>query len=340
MAIVNHQWRLASRPEGNIKESDFSWREEPVGDLADGQILVRNIYLSLDPTNRVWMAMNSYMPAVNIGDVMRGITIGVVEQSHNPNFREGDFVQGLGGWQLYSVSDGAGLAKLIRLPGVPLIAWFGAMGHIGFTAYFGIIDVAQVKAGETVVVTGAAGAVGSIAGQIAKIQGARVVGIAGSTEKCDWITNDLGFDAAINYRQESVHRALKTHCPDGVDVDFENVGGEILEAIINNMKLFGRIAVCGLISGYNSAQPSGPANFGLVIAKRLRIQGFLAPDFGARFPEAMRRIVEWLAEGKLQYRIDMAEGLRTAPASIGKLFAGTNTGKLVVRVSEEPAANA
>lgn len=335
--MLNHQWRLAARPDGKVKESDFKWHEEAVPELADGQILIRNVYLSLDPTNRIWMATDSYLPAVKIGDVMRGATVGIVEKSRNPKFNEGDLVQDLGGWQEFSVSDGSGANKLPRVPGLPLTAFFGAMGHIGFTAYFGLLDVAQLHAGDTVVVSAAAGAVGSLAGQIAKIKGARAIGIAGADDKCEWITRDLGFDAAINYKTENVRTALKKHCPDGIDVDFENVGGAILDAVIDNMKLHGRIAVCGLISQYTSAAPSGPRNFSLIVSKRIRMEGFLVFDFNKRYPEAAQQIIEWLMQGKLKYRIDMAEGLPAAPTTINKLFEGANTGKLLVKISEEPA---
>lgn len=338
MALMNQQWLVARRPRGQIKDVNFKWVEKPVPELADGQVLVRNIYLSLDPTNRIWMAMDSYMPAVPIGGVMRGITIGAVEQSRNPGFAPGDLVQGLGCWQTFYAGDAAGWSKLPRIPGLPLTAYFGAMGHIGFTAYFGLTDVAQVKAGETVVVTAAAGAVGSIAGQIGKLLGCRVVGIAGSDEKCHWITRDLGFDAAINYKKEDMREALKRECPNGIDVDFENVGGPIFDAILLNLNLGARVALCGLISQYNIEGPAqGPANFAVVIAKRARIQGFIVMDYAPRYPEAAAKIVQWIKEGKLKYRIDVVEGLKEAPAALNRLFEGTNTGKLIVKVSEEPA---
>ncbi len=338
MAQMNEQWLVARRPRGAVKDVNFKWVERPVPDLTEGQILVRNIYLSLDPTNRIWMAMDSYMPAVPIGGVMRGISIGVVEQSRNSGFHEGDVVQGLGGWQQYYAGDASGWAKLPRIPGVPLTAYFGAMGHIGFTAYFGLTDVAQAKSGETLVVTAAAGAVGSIAGQIGKILGCRVVGIAGSDEKCQWITRELGFDGAINYKKEDVREALKRECPNGVDVDFESVGGPVFDAILQQLNIGARVALCGLISQYNAEGPAqGPANLAMLIARRARIQGFLVMDYAARFAEASAKIVPWLKEGKLKYRLDVVEGLREAPAALNKLFDGTNTGKMIVRVSEEPA---
>ena len=213
-AQVNHQWRLAARPQGAVKESDFEWREEAVPDLGEGQILVRQIYLSLDPANRAWMnPVDSYLPMLPLGAVMRGGAIGVVEDSRNASFEKGDIAQGLGGWQEYYAGPAAGWTKLPRVPGLPLTAFFGAMGHIGFTAYFGLLDIGQPKAGETLVVSAAAGAVGSLVGQIGKIKGCRVVGIAGADDKCRWITSELGFDAAINYKKENVPRGFEAALP-------------------------------------------------------------------------------------------------------------------------------
>jgi NADPH-dependent curcumin reductase CurA len=334
---VNHQWRITARPAGRAKESDFTWAEDTVPALSDGQIRVRMLYLSLDPTNRFWMeAADGYLPALPLGAVMRGITLGVVEESHSPNFAAGDIVQGLGGWQEYYAGDAAGWTKLPRIPGLPLTAYFGAMGHIGFTAYFGLMEIGQPKPGETLVVTGAAGAVGSLAGQMGKIAGCRVVGIAGSDEKCEWITRELGFDDAINYRKEKVARGLARTCPNGIDIDFENVGGETLDAILARINLHARIVLCGLISQYNATSPvPGPYNFGNVLTRRGRIEGFIILDYAARFQEAVAKIVPWLREGKLKYRIDVVEGLRNAPEAMNKLFDGTNQGKLLVKVSDE-----
>jgi len=336
---LNHQWRLAARPQGLSKESDFEWREETTPEIADGGILVRIIYLSLDPTNRGWMnPYDTYLPMLPLGVVMRGITLGVVEESKNAGFAPGDIVQGLGGWQEYYSGDAAGWTKLPRVPGVPLTAYLATMGHIGFTSYFGLMDIGQPKPGETLVVTGAAGAVGSIAGQMGKIAGCRVVGIAGTDEKCQWITRELGFDAAINYKKEKVFEALKSACPKGIDIDFENVGGPIMDAILGQLNLNARIALCGLISQYNAdALPPGPSNFGNILIRRARLQGFIVLDYGSRFPEAAMHIVQWLKEGKLKYRIDVVDGLRYAPAALNRLFDGTNQGKLLVKVSEEPS---
>jgi len=338
-ADVNHQWRLISRPQGRVKESDFEWAEARVPELGEGQILVRVVYLSLDPAQRMWMEpVDSYMPMLPLGSVMRGGAIGVVEASRNPAYAAGDIVQGMAGWQEYYAGDAAGWSKLARIPGVPLTAYLAAMGHIGFTAYFGLTEIGQPKAGETLVVSAAAGAVGSIAGQIGRILGCRVVGIAGSDEKCNWITRDLGFDAAINYKKTNVREALARACPNGIDVDFENVGGEILDAVLERINVGARVAVCGLISRYNATGPvPGPLNFPNILLKRVRVQGFIIRDYFPRFPEAAAQIVPWLMEGKLKFHVDISEGLRSAPTALNKLFDGANNGKLLVKVSDEPA---
>ena len=330
---VNHQWRLAARPEGLIKESDFTWTEEAVPELQDGQFLVRNLYLSLDPTMRMWATRDTYLPAVPIGDVMRGGTIGVIEESRNPNFKVGDHVSGLLGWQEYAVTDGKGVNALPNLPGVPLTAHFGLFGHIGLTAYFGLLDIGQPKAGETLVVSAAAGAVGSLVGQIGKIKGCRVVGIAGADDKCKWIVDELGFDAAINYKTENVPEALKKHCPNGIDIDFENVGGEIMDAVLAQINLRARVVLCGLISGYNATTPvPGPYNFANILIQRARVEGFIVLDYAPRAMECMMEMGKWLMEGKIKYRIDEVDGLKGAPMALNRLFEGTNIGKLVVKI--------
>lgn len=333
----NYQWRLRTRPQGRARGSDFEWTETKTPALSDGQILVRVVYLSLDPTNRVWMEpVDSYMPMLPLGSVMRGVTIGVVEASTHRGYSAGDLVQGLGGWQTYYAGEAAGWNKLPRVPGLPLTAFFGAMGHIGFSAYFGLMDIGQPKPGETLVVSAAGGAVGSLAGQMGKIAGCRVVGIAGSDEKCEWITRELGFDAAVNYKKD-LAVALAQTCPKGIDIDFENVGGGVIDAVLERINLGARVVLCGLISQYNAERPvPGPTNFGLVLSKRARVQGFLVSDFSSRFGEATVQIVQWIQQGKLKYRIDMIEGLQQAPDALNRLFDGGNMGKLVVKVSDEP----
>jgi NADPH-dependent curcumin reductase CurA len=332
-AKTNRQWRLAARPTGLFKESDFKLTEEPVPDPGEGKVLVRNLYLSLDPTNRGWASMDTYLPAVAIGDVMRGIGIGAVEKSRHSKFQEGDVVQGMLGWQQYALSDGAGLTVLPKNPNIPVTAYFGLFGHIGLTAYYGLLDVGRPKAGETLVVTAAAGAVGSIAGQIGKIKGCRVVGIAGSDEKCRWITQDLGFDAAVNYKKEPVLESLKKHCPNGIDIDFENVGGEILDSVLALINLKARIVLCGLISQYNADRPvPGPYNFANILFRRARVEGFLVLDYVDRAQEAMTELGKWLMEGRIKYRVEVIEGIEQAPRAVNKLFDGSHQGKLIIKL--------
>jgi NADPH-dependent curcumin reductase CurA len=335
--LVNRQWRLAARPEGLIEESDFEWVEEPVGDLEDGQVLVRNIYLSLDPANRGWVGKGpSYVEPVQIGEVMRGLAVGVVEASRNDHFAEGDIVFGSIGWQDYGISNGSDLRKIPPSP-LPLTAHLGLFGMVGLTAYFGLLDVGKPKAGETLVVSGAAGAVGSIVGQIGKIVGCRVVGIAGSDAKCAWLTDELGFDAAINYKTENVVRRLHKLCPDGIDVIFENVGGEILDAELMWINNHARVVICGLISRYNATESvPGPSSFPMVLIRRARVEGFIVIDYYDRAAEAIQQMSEWHAAGKLNYRVDVYDGLETAPRNINRLFDGSHDGKLIIKVSEEP----
>jgi NADPH-dependent curcumin reductase len=336
-AKVNRQWCLATRPVGAIAESNFSWKQELVPALEEGQILVRNIYLSLDPTNRGWLdERGNYLPPVAIGEVMRSFGIGVVEQSRNAKFPEGTFVQGYLGWQDYAIADGTNLSDLPKDPSVPLAAYLGLFSFIGITAYFGLLEIGKPKVGETLVVSGAAGAVGSLVGQIGKIKGCRVVGIAGSEEKCRWLKDELGFDAAINYKTESVLESLQQHCPNGIDIYFENVGGEIFDAVLSLINLRARIALCGLISQYNAIEPvPGPHNLINLVYQRAKLEGFLVLDYLDRAQEALADLDEWYAQGKIQYRVDVIEGLENAPSAIHKLFDGTNQGKLIIRVSEE-----
>jgi len=333
---TNQQWLIAARPNGLVKESDFRWHEAPVPPPGEGEVLVRSVYLSLDPTNRVWMnEAESYLPALAIGDVMRGGAIGLVEESRHSSFAKGDLVQGLLGWQQYSVSPGAALNKLPKGLPVPMTAFFGLLGHIGLTAYFGLLDICQPKPGETLVVSTAAGAVGSLVGQIGKIKDCRVVGLTGSDEKCAWL-KELGFDAAINYKTENVSESLQRHCSKGIDIYFDNVGGDILEVVLNLINLSARISVCGMISQYNADQPApGPRNLANLISKRARMEGFLCSDYSNRAQEAFTEMIGWLMQGKLKYRVDVVEGLENAPRALKKLFDGSNNGKLIVQVGAE-----
>lgn len=336
MTKMNRQWRLRHRPAGDLKQGDLQLVSEPVPALGPNQFLVRNIYLSLDPTNRIWMSdMDQYMPPVQIGDVMRGGTLGVVEASNNPGFKVGDIVQPfLGGWQDYVVAEAA--QPVPRGP-LPLTAFMSVMGMTGATAYFGLLDVGKPKAGETVVVSAAAGAVGSIVGQIAKLKGCRVVGLAGSNDKCRHVVDHLGFDACINYKTENVLEALRRECPNGIDVDFENVGGEILDAVLTLINDKARIVLCGLISSYNADKPvPGPYMFRNILMKKARVEGFIIIEYLGRMGEFIADMSQWLAEGKIKWDVDLQQGLEHAPVHLQRLFTGANTGKLIVQIGPEP----
>ncbi len=337
--LVSQQWRLKERPTGRLSKDNFDWVEEPLPDLNDGDVLVRTVYLSLDPTNRIWTSdRDQYMPPVGLGDVMRGGTVGIVEASKNPDIPVGARVTGLWGWQSATVIPGGmGLTVLPDMgDAIPLSASLSVLGLTGMTAYFGLIECGQPKAGETLVVSAAAGAVGSIVGQIGKILGCHVVGIAGSDNKCKWIVDDLGFDGAINYKTEDVRARLKELCPDGVDVYFENVGGEITEAVLDNLNDFSRIALCGMISFYNdeNAQPA-PRNYDLLLMRRVTMRGFILTDFLDKAMEAIMQLAGWVLEGKLKWADDIIDGLENAPEAVNMLFDGSNKGKLMVRVSPE-----
>jgi NADPH-dependent curcumin reductase CurA len=321
-----------------VSTENFELVAEAIREPGPNEVLVRAIYLSLDPTNRIWMSdMDQYMPPVQIGEVMRGLGIGRVEHSNNPNFKEGDYVSGLLGWQDYVVSEGTDAFPLVKLPDVPisLAAMAGAAGMTGWTAYFGLFDLGEPKEGETLLVSAAAGAVGSVVGQLGKLSGLRVVGIAGGATKCDWLVNELGFDAAVDYKNPSWKNDLDTATANGVDINFENVGGEIMEAVYRRMNLHGRIVLCGLISSYNDADDSKTRlSLAPALMKRLRIQGFIVTDYAARAQEATERLVHWIAEGKIKHKETIVDGLENAPSALNMLFDGSNTGKLLVKVSE------
>jgi NADPH-dependent curcumin reductase len=337
MATTRRVWRLTSRPAGEIKDSDLAFVAEPIAPLGPGQLLIRTIYLSLDPTNRIWMSdMKQYMPPVGLGDAMRGGAVGEVIASNNAKFPVGMTVGGLAEWADHWVSDGQMLSPIPALPGVPLSAVFGILGMISATAYFGLLEITDPKPGETLVVSGAAGAVGSLVGQIGKIKGCRVIGIAGGADKCRWIKDDLGFDAAIDYKTENVRERLDALCPDGIDINFENVGGDIMEAVMERLKVGGRMSLCGMISTYNATTPvPGPKAFPLILMNRLKVQGFIVTDFGHRFQEAAMAVGQWMMEGKIKYRLDIRQGLENALASVRDLYTGANTGKLMVQVGPE-----
>jgi NADPH-dependent curcumin reductase len=338
---TNRQYILKSRPTGPLDHDLFELRTQPLREPEPGEVLVRTLYLSIDPTIRLWLSERpQYMPPIQVGGVVRSGGLGLVVQSRNPSFKPGDLIGGLIGWQDYCVGDPnvLGLRPLPKLP-VPPLAFLGPLAATGgLTAYFGLFDIGQPRAGETLVVSGAAGSVGSLVGQMGKMAGLRVVGIAGNDEGCHYVTHELGFDACINYKTEDVKAALARHCPDGIDIDFENVGGPILEAVLERMNPFGRVALCGLISQYDQETPlPGPSSFPMVLMRRLKVQGFLCTDFTARFPEAYARITHWLTAGKLKSKEHIFQGLESAPDALEFIFHGKKVGKLVVKVSDPPA---
>jgi NADPH-dependent curcumin reductase len=337
---ANRRWVLRGRPTGAISSSELVLEDYEPPPLEEGEVRIRNIYLSLDPTQRVWMSdREQYLPPVRVGDVMRGGTLGVVEESRSERYAVGDLVAvGLGGWETLTTVKARALAPVSRVPGVPLTAAMSVLGATGLTAYFGTTAVGAVREGETVVITAAAGAVGSVAGQIAKRLGARVIGIAGGPEKCKWLTEDLGFDAAIDYKSEDVGQALDRLAPDGVDVDFENVGGDIMQAVYARMRRHGRMVLCGQIASYNDEGPvGGPADFSLVLMRRLRIEGFLIMDYLPRAAEAYNDLGPWVADGSIRWREHVIDGLENAFEALQLLFDGRNEGKLLVQVSPEPS---
>lgn len=337
MASTRHIWRLAKRPVGSIADGDLSYGEEAVPELAEGQFLLKVLYLSLDPTNRIWMSdAEQYMPPVEIGAPMRGLVAGRVVKSRKDGVSEGDLYSGFGAWTDLMVTDGSGLTKTELPPGVPLSVAFGVFGLVGPTAYFGLRDLGRPKAGETLVVSAAAGGVGQIVGQIGKIMGCRVIGIAGGPEKCRFVVDELGFDAAIDYRNEDVGQRLDALAPHGIDIDFEQVGGPIMEAVLSRMRLHGRVVLCGLISRYNDTEErEGTAPWRLTLMRRLSIQGFIVTDFASRWGESVAALGQWMGEGKIKTRQDVRPGLDRAVEHLDALYTGGNFGKLLVEVSPD-----
>ncbi len=348
--VTNHQIRLAARPVGMTQDSDWQATEEPVAEPADGGVLVKVLALSLDPAMRGWMNEGkSYIPPVAIGEVMRAGGIGVVVASKHPAFRVGDHVTGGPGVQEYwSVPADqvkrSGMAKIDLRAGT-VTQWLNVLGMPGMTGYFGLMDVGQPKAGETVVISGAAGAVGQTVGQIAKLQGCRVVGIAGGPAKCDWVVKELGFDACIDYKAtapegatkwDAVKEGLKQHCPQGVDIYFDNVGGDILDTVLTRINKKARIIICGAISQYNNTTPvQGPKNYLSLLVNRARMEGIVVFDYTERFPLAVAEMSGYLRDGRMKSREDVVTGLQTFPETLLKLFSGQNFGKLVLQVATD-----
>jgi len=339
---TNHQVRLAARPKGEAKRSDWNFTSEPVAEPQDGGVVAKTLYLSLDPAMRGWMNEGkSYIPPVGIGEVMRAGGVGKVIASKNPKFAVGDFIGGGFGVQEYLSVDAqslarAGLYKIDTRAGT-LPQWLNALGMPGMTAYFGLLEVGLPKAGETVVVSGAAGAVGQTVGQVAKIKGCRVVGIAGGADKCAFVVNELGFDACIDYKAGAVKDGLKQHCPQGVDVYFDNVGGEILDAVLTRINKKARIVICGAISQYNNTTPvKGPANYLSLLVNRARMEGIVVFDWADRYGEGVQQIAQWMKEGKFKSREDVVDGgVEAFPEALNLLFSGGNFGKLVLKIAAD-----
>lgn len=333
---VNQQIRLASRPSGPVTTDNFELTEKAVAEPGAGEVLVRNIFMSVDPYMRGRMNdVKSYIPPFEIGEVLHAGVIGQVIASRFDGIVEGDFVTGMLGWEHYSVCDGRQLRKLT--PGTEPLSWhLGILGMPGMTAYVGLMKIAAAKQGDTVFVTAASGAVGSVVGQLAKIQGCRVVGCAGSDEKVALLTEEFGYDAAFNYRDsKSLYASVNKVCPDGIDVSFENVGGDVFEAVLWNMRDYGRIALCGMIANYNDAEPQpGPRGMMLIVGRRLTVQGFIVTDHPEDCQEYVGKATAWVAEGRLKYRESIEEGLENAPLAFINMLTGGNTGKQIVQLSE------
>jgi NADPH-dependent curcumin reductase CurA len=334
MPETNRRFLLRERPTGRIDDKTFELVEEAIPEIGEGEALVRIRWISLDPTNRTWINDTpTYLPPVAIGEVMRAGGLGEVVASNSPDYEVGALVQGLTGWQDYVVaSPSAPLIPVPEIPGVSPSLSLGVLGMTGLTAYVGMLDIGRPQAGETVVVSAAAGAVGSVAGQLAKIQGARVVGIAGGPEKCALLTDELGYDAAVDYKAGDWREQLKAATPDGIDVDFENVGGEIMEAVFGRLNIRARVALCGLISNYNDDALAGPRNFGNLLVNRVHLEGFIVLDHFGRAREIVPKLAGWMSEGKLKAQETVVEGFEQLPVAINMLFDGKNTGKLVVKI--------
>ena len=336
--LINKQFLLASRPEGEPSAANFKLVETPVPELTDGQVLVKNHYMSLDPYMRGRMNDGkSYAVPQALGEVMGGGTVGEVVASKNPAFKVGDKVVGMGGWQQYRLVDASqrGVIQKVDTTHVPLSAYLGVVGMPGVTAWYGLFKIINPKAGETLVVSAASGAVGSAVGQLAKARGARVVGIAGGADKCAYVVDELGFDACIDYKKfpdlKSLSQALKAACPDGIDGHFENVGGLILEAVMQRANAFCRVAVCGMISGYNG-EPIPLTSPQLILVNRMKIEGFIVSEHMAVWPEALKELGTLVATGKLKYRETVAQGLAAAPEAFLGLLKGKNFGKQLVKL--------
>ncbi len=334
---MNQQVLLRRRPEGVPAADDFEMAERPVGKPGPGEVLLKNLYLSIDPAIRGWMSdAKSYLPPIELGAPVRSGTLSQIVESHADDWPAGQIVQALATWESFSVVPTENLHGKVRaIEGIPLHAMLSVLGGNGLTAYFGLLEVGQPREGETVLVSAAAGGVGSIVGQIARIQGCRAVGLTGSDEKCAWLTDELGYDAAINYKRADLKAALKESCPKGVDVFFDSVGGDLLNTALTRLNRKGRVVLCGAISQINATElPPGPSNYLQLLAKSARMEGFTTLDFARRYDEGRAQLAQWIREGKLRYRDEIVEGIDQAPSHLLRLFSGDHRGKLMVKLAD------
>lgn len=349
MADKNRQIVLVRNPGGEFSGADFEVRETPIPSPGDGEFLVRNLYLSLDPANRLWAApMQTYVEPVGLGEVMRGFTVSEVVESRHPDFKTGDIVQGMDGWQEYATSNGINhndqdkvdtwKLDTIQKAGLPLTTGLSVLGTTGLTAYYGLLCLGEPHAGDTVLVSGAAGAVGSIVGQIARIKGARSVGTAGTDEKCAMLRDEFRFDSAINYKTEDLAEAFGRECPDGADVFFDNVGGDTLDTALTHIAMGARVIICGAISQYTTAEQGvqGPSNYAFLLFKRALMRGFIVLDHYLDLRTRMEAdIIQWIKADEIRYREEIVDGLEHAPEAVNRLYRGENQGKLIVKIAEQ-----
>jgi len=332
---TNKQWLVNAQPVGRqLEDADFKLQEVPLTAPGEDEVLVKTLYLGFDPAQKGWMEnISNYVDPLNVGDIMRGSGVGQIVESNSPKFKEGDLVSGMLCWQEFATLNAAAVNKVPE--GLPPTASLGVLGATGMTAYFGLLDIGKPRAGDTLVVSGAAGATGSVVGQIGKIAGCQVIGIAGGTDKCKWLVDELGFDAAIDYKNENIPDRLKELCPGGIDVFYDNVGGSILNDCLSHLAMKARVVICGGISRHETGRmPAGPENYFNVVFKRATIEGFIVLDYMSQFPAAGQRIGKWIAEGKIKYKEDVQEGFENTPRTLMRLFEGKNFGKQLLKIAD------
>lgn len=333
---MNTQWRLTSRPTGEVGREDFEVTHSPLPEPGDGEVRVRNLYLLIPPSMRLWMnEKDTYFPAQVLGEVMTGITLGVVESSRDPSLAPGDYVNGLGGCQEWSIAPAVHLQKIQPRPGVPLAAYRSVLDVQGLTAYCGLTEIGKPRAGETLVVTAAAGSVGSLVCQIGKKLGLKVVGIAGGADKCAWLRDECGIENVIDYKHEDVAARLDALCPEGIDIAYENVGGPVMDMIIERLRNKGRVVLCGLVSSYNGGVTQNTAALMQLVNKAARMEGFLVSEYLHRYDEVIATLQDWAADGSLKYRIEVLDGLDKIVEAMTRVFHGKNQGVQLVKIAEE-----